>query len=96
MKIESIKVKNFKVFKDIKVDKLSKMCVFLGANGAGKTTFFDTFGFLSDALKDNVSTAINRRGGFKEVVSRDEKGEIEFEIKFRNIEDNNTSTLVSK
>lgn len=86
MKIESIKIKNFKVFTDTKINNLPKMCVFLGANGSGKTTFFEVFGFLSDALKNNVSIAINRRGGFKEVISRDSKGDIEFEIKFRNTE----------
>jgi len=84
MKIESVRLKNYKVFRDASVADLPSMCVFLGANGTGKSTFFDAFGFLSDALKNNVTTAINRRGGFKEVISRDQSGSIEFEIKFRN------------
>jgi predicted ATPase len=60
------------------------MAVFLGANGSGKSTLFDVFGFLSDALKNNVRIALNRRGGFNEVISRNQTGNIEFEIKFRN------------
>lgn len=61
------------------------MCVFLGANGSGKSTLFDVFGFLSACLKNNVRSAINNRGGYKEVVSRGKESEnIEFEIKFRN------------
>lgn len=84
MKIEQIKIKNYKVFKDVTIKDLPNMCVFLGANGSGKTTLFDVFGFLSDSLKNNVKTAISKRGGFSEVISRDQKGEIEFEIKFRN------------
>jgi len=92
MKIESIKVKNFKVFGDIKINELPNMCVFLGANGSGKTTFFEVFGFLSDALKNNATVAINKRGGFKEVISRDKKGNIEFEIKFRNTEEDGSHT----
>ncbi len=96
MKIESIKVKNFKVFENAKVDDLPNMCVFLGANGSGKTTFFEIFGFLSDALKYNMSVAINKRGGFKEVISRNKKGNIEFEIKFRNTEiDGSLSPLIT-
>ncbi len=61
------------------------MSVFLGVNGSGKTTFFDVFGFLSDALQNNVTVAINRRGGFHELISRGytEKDKIAFEIKFR-------------
>lgn len=96
MKIESIKIKNFKVFVDAKIDNLPQMCVFLGANGSGKTTFFEVFGFLSDALKNNVSSAINKRGGYKEVISRNAKGNIEFEIKFRNTEkDGSLSPLIT-
>jgi len=90
MKIESIKVKNFKVFADLKIAGLPNMCIFLGANGSGKTTFFEVFGFLSDALKNNVTVAINKRGGFKEVISRNKAGNIEFEIKFRNTEETGT------
>jgi predicted ATPase len=84
MKIEQLKIKNYKVFKDVELRDLSDMAVFLGANGAGKTTLFDVFGFLGTALQHNVKTAINRRGGFKEVISRGCEGEISFEIKFRN------------
>lgn len=33
MKIESIRLKNFKAFKEIEIKKIPKMCVFVGANG---------------------------------------------------------------
>lgn len=62
------------------------MSVFLGTNGAGKTTFFDVFGFLCDALQSNVTIALNKRGGFAEVISRGcdlNKDFISFKIKFR-------------
>lgn len=84
MKIEKIGITNYKALENIEIKDLPNMCVFLGANGTGKSTLFDVFGFLSDALKNNVKTAINKRGGFNEVISRDKKGDIAFEIKFRN------------
>ncbi len=83
MKIESIQVKNFKAFKSIHLTDLSTLNVFIGANGTGKTTLFDIFGFLRDALQTNVKVALQKRGGFKEVITRGEKGTIEIEIKFR-------------
>lgn len=83
MKIESIRIKNYKVFRDVIIRDLPNMAVFLGANGSGKSTLFDVFGFLHDALTDNIRPALTKRGGYKEVVSRGEKGPIEFEIKFR-------------
>lgn len=83
MKIESLKVKNFRVFQNVEIYDLPNMAVFLGKNGSGKTTFFDIFGFLHDCLSSNVRSALARRGGFAEVVSRGESGDIEFEIAFR-------------
>lgn len=83
MKIETIKIRNYRVFQDVAVEDIPNMAVFLGMNGAGKTTFFDVFGFLHDALQTNIRAALARRGGFSEVISRGQEGDIEFEIKFR-------------
>jgi len=59
-------------------------CVVVGANGTGKSTLFDVFGFLKDCLTYNVSLAIQSRGGFKEVVSRGADTESIFiELQFR-------------
>jgi len=54
MKIEGLRLKNYKIFKDLKLTDLPDMVVFLGANGSGKSTLFDAFGFLHDSLIDNV------------------------------------------
>lgn len=84
MKIESIKIENYKVFQSAEVKDIPNMAVFLGKNGCGKTTFFDIFGFLHDCLNSNVKSALAKRGGYKEVISRGHEGEdISFEIKFR-------------
>ncbi|MBE6102768.1 MAG: chromosome segregation protein SMC [Selenomonas ruminantium] len=83
MQIESLKVRNFRVFNNIKVGNIPPMAVFLGKNGAGKTTFFDIFGFLHDSLNSNIRSALSKRGGFHEVVSREQEDDIHFEIKFR-------------
>lgn len=65
------------------MDKLPELAIFVGANGVGKTTLFDVFGFLSDALNNNIRQALAKRGGFKEVISRNQQGLIEFELQFR-------------
>jgi predicted ATPase len=86
MKIESIRLKNFKAFQDVEMSDIPKLCVLVGANGTGKSSFFSVFGFLKDALNGNVNTALAKLGGargFDEVVSRNTSGPIEIELKFR-------------
>lgn len=84
MKIEKIRLKNFKVFQDVTIENIPAFCVIVGANGAGKTTLFDVFGFLKDCLTYNVTRALQARGGFQEVVSRGHAQEnIELEIQYR-------------
>jgi predicted ATPase len=56
-------------------------------NGVGKSTFFDVFGFLNDCLTKNVKSALVTRGGFSEVISREQSGNIEFFIQFRPTDD---------
>jgi len=84
MRIETIRLKNFKSFQDVEILDIPQFCVVVGANGTGKTTLFDVFGFLRDCLKDNVRHALQKRGGFNEVVSRGHAGEnIEISVQFR-------------
>ncbi|CAK0747683.1 ATPase [uncultured Gammaproteobacteria bacterium] len=83
MQIEALEIKNYRVFRHVKLTNLSRMVVVVGANGAGKSTLFDVFSFLKDALIQNVATAVKRRGGFRELVSRGEDGPISIVIKFR-------------
>lgn len=86
MKIEGIKLSNFKAFKDVEMKNLPGFCVIVGANGVGKTTLFSVFEFLKTALESNVSTALFKMGGLKgidEVRSRGATGNIGIQIKFR-------------
>ncbi|BAU66054.1 hypothetical protein STA3757_34550 [Stanieria sp. NIES-3757] len=84
MKIVSLTIKNYRCLQNIEIDNLPAFCVLVGANGTGKSTFFDVFGFLSDALKNNVRQALQVRGGYREVVTRGhEKEDIHLEMQFR-------------
>jgi len=95
MKIEYIRLKNFKSFKNAELSDLPSFCVIVGANGTGKSTIFQVFGFLRDAMTSNVNTALVKLGGsrgFLEVRSRDSSGPIEIELKFREKPDSPLTT----
>lgn len=85
MRIESLRLKNYKSFRDATMEDMPRLCVIVGANGTGKTTLFGVFGFLKDCLVHNVRVALQGRGGFREMLSRgaDLAEGIEIEIKFR-------------
>jgi len=86
MHIEAIRLKNFRAFQDVEMRSIPGMAIIVGANGTGKSTLFNVFGFLKDALTENVRVALTKLGGnrgFKEVRSRNASGPIEIELKFR-------------
>lgn len=86
MKIESIRLQNFKAFRDVSLKDIPSFLVVVGANGTGKSTLFDVFGFLHDCLKGNVRQALDKRGRFSEVLSRGrdpKKDTILIELQYR-------------
>ncbi len=101
-KIEGIRVKNFRALKDVTLGRLwnqqqseplTAMTVVIGKNGVGKSTLFDVFGFLADALKFGVEEAcdLRGRGGFEKIRSQGQPGSIEFEIYYK--EDGNARPI---
>ena len=84
MQIESIEIKNFRLFRDTKITNIPRLCVLVGANGTGKSTLFDVFSFLKDALAMNVGKAVAKRGGYRELATRGFADEpIELTLQFR-------------
>lgn len=84
MQIEAIEIKNYRLFRDAKLQNIPRLCVLVGANGTGKSTLFDVFSFLKDALAMNVGKAVSKRGGYKELASRGFAEEpIELTLQFR-------------
>ncbi|MDJ0559882.1 MAG: AAA family ATPase [Microcystis sp. M53599_WE4] len=72
------------MFKNIHIRDIPPFCVIIGANGTGKSTLFDIFGFLRDALKNNIRQALQIRGGYREIITRgQEQEDIEIELQFR-------------
>jgi predicted ATPase len=84
MKIESIEIKNYRLFHDVRLTDIPRLCVLVGANGTGKSALFDIFSFLKDALTLTVGKAFAKRGGYREVVSRGFAHEsVEITLQFR-------------
>jgi len=82
-RLEYIQVKNYRALRDITFKNITPLTVLLGPNGSGKSTVIDVFAFLSECFTTGLRKAWDKRGRFKELRSRDSKGAIVFELKYR-------------
>ena len=62
MTIKTIRVKNFKSFKELHVD-LGKFNILIGANASGKSNFIRVIEFLRDIERHGLDNAIQLQGG---------------------------------
>ena len=82
-RIEHLELRNYRLFQHAVWRDLPPFIVVVGANGSGKSTLFDALRFLKECLTDNITQAVFRRGGFRELVSRGESGPVGITVKFR-------------
>lgn len=83
MRLEALRVRNFRVLRDVKLEALTPMTVLVGPNGSGKTTFLDVLAFLSECFSIGLRKAWSARGRARELRSRNAEGPIEFELTCR-------------
>lgn len=82
-RIEYVKITNFRSLQNVEFKNLTPLTALLGANGSGKSTFFDAFAFLSDCFSDGLRRAVDKRGKFSDLRSREQTGPITFEVAYR-------------
>ena len=96
--IEGITIKNYRALKNVTLGRigtdsryknafpLTPLTVVIGKNGVGKSSIFDSFGFLSDCMEMDLESACNMRGrgGFDRLVSSGAEAEcISFTVYYR-------------
>lgn len=82
-RIESLRIQNYRALRDVTLDSLTPLTVFLGPNGSGKSTVFDVMAFLSQCFTEGLTRAWDARSRLAELRSRGSDGPIVFELKYR-------------
>ena len=67
MKINKIKISGFKSIADVELNDLTPFSVFAGANGAGKSNFFDALKFLSTVVTFGATQALRQFNGYDNI-----------------------------
>ena len=73
--IRRLKIENFKSIDSLEVEGLAPFSVFAGANGSGKSNFFDALDFVSLFVRGGLEIALRAHGGFANIRSRKREGE---------------------
>lgn len=77
---ERLRIRNFRVLRDVELDQLTPLTVLLGHNGSGKSTVLDAIRFVGESVTGGLDGAVERRGGLEELRSRDADGPIEIQL----------------
>ena len=96
--LEGIRIQIYRALKDVTFGQtfenrkhakvLPRLMAIIGANGVGKSTLLDAFGFIGDCLNEGVESACDKphRGGFERLRTLGTKEPIKFEIRYRRTE----------
>lgn len=83
MRLEQLRVRNYRVLRDVEFQKLTPLTVLCGANGSGKSTVFDVFAFLNEAFTRGLRAAWDARNRIDSIRSRGASGPVEFVLKYQ-------------
>ena len=73
--ITKVWARNFRSIEYAELE-LDPLTMLVGPNASGKSNLLDIIGFLSDAVRDGLETAISRRGGIDSVGRRAANGRV--------------------
>lgn len=85
--ITRLRIRNYRVLRDVTFAELSPLTVLFGPNGSGKSTVMDVFAFLHEAFSGGLRSAWDRRNRIAEIRTRGSSGPVSFEIKYRESRD---------
>jgi predicted ATPase len=83
MGLERLRIRNYRVLRDVTLEPLTPMTVLVGPNGSGKSTLFDALRFLQQAVSGGLAAPWDERGGLAEIRSREAAGAVEIELTCR-------------
>ncbi|MBI9082992.1 MAG: AAA family ATPase [Desulfobacterales bacterium] len=65
--VHHIKIANFKSIDTLKLNKVGCFSAFVGANGCGKSNFFDALDFVNRFIRRGVQDALAAHGGYETI-----------------------------
>ena len=70
--LESVRIRNFRVFGDLEIDRLTRINLFAGLNNSGKTTLLESLFLLSGGGNPHMALNVNVTHGIHELARNHE------------------------
>lgn len=83
VRLESLRIRNFRVLRRVEFRKLTPLTVLVGPNGCGKSTVGDAVAFLGECFRTGLARAWAACGGAEGIRTRGSDGPIVFELAYR-------------
>jgi predicted ATPase len=79
---ERIAIRGFRRLENLDLE-MRNLTVLVGANGSGKTSFLDVFSLLAASAGGHLRSALQRKGGLSEILTRGKAQKLELEVSMR-------------
>jgi predicted ATPase len=80
--IQALHIQNYRVLKDLHLQDLTPLSVFIGTNGSGKSTLLEALTFLSDCFQNGLSPTCQKYGGLSAIKSYGQTSPLQFQITY--------------
>jgi predicted ATPase len=95
LRIQHLKVENYRLLQKVSFKDLTPLTVLSGPKDRGKSTVFDVFAFLNEAFTDGLPPAWHARGGMSSIRSQGQAGPVAFEVAYKAPDFDGKSRLVT-
>jgi predicted ATPase len=98
--IHHLKITNFKSIDSLVLRDIQSFSVFAGANGSGKSNFFDALNFVGVFLRNGINEALRKYGGYEHLHSHKRRKEaarrfdFEIDVTLTDEEDSNETARI--
>ncbi len=98
--LTKLRFKNWRSLRDVTIDNLTPITVFIGANSSGKTNILDALRFRRHATTKGIVEAVLNWGGYRKIraigASDNDTVELEVTVTDKQVEDSITETILMK
>jgi predicted ATPase len=82
-RIKYLRVRNYRILRDLELKNITPLTAFLGPNGSGKSTLFDALAFLTECFQFGLQQTWRKHGGIEELRSHNISAAISFDIRYQ-------------